>query len=70
MRHRMPSPVRPFDLAPAHLVEAAKRLFSHLRRNPIAGPILLRALPSGQPTRLELGSARLPDGLTSDLLSD
>jgi hypothetical protein len=33
MRRRLPSPVRPFDVAPPHLVEAAKRIFVYLRRN-------------------------------------
>jgi hypothetical protein len=30
MRYRLPPPVRPFDLTPIHLVDAAKRIFTLL----------------------------------------
>jgi hypothetical protein len=67
MRHRMPSPVRPFDLAPPHVVEAAKRLFSHLRRNGMGGQMRLKARPYGPAPALDLGPARLPAALPLDL---
>lgn len=28
MRHRLPSPIRPFDATPPYLIEAAKRMFA------------------------------------------
>jgi hypothetical protein len=31
MSRRLPSPIRPFDLPPPHVVEAVKRLFAILR---------------------------------------
>jgi len=31
MRHRLPSPVRPFDPVPGYVVEAAKRLLHSCR---------------------------------------
>jgi hypothetical protein len=33
MRHRLPSPVPPFDLIPPTVVEAAKRLFDLVKSN-------------------------------------
>jgi hypothetical protein len=31
MRQRLPSPLQPFDVAPPHVVEAAKRIFNTVR---------------------------------------
>lgn len=28
MRHRLPSPIRPFDVTPPYVIESAKRIFS------------------------------------------
>jgi len=32
VRHRLPSPVRPFDTVPAHVVDAAKRAYLAVQR--------------------------------------
>ncbi len=38
MRRRLPSPIRPFDLAPAGVVEAAKRIFAMVWPGPRHAP--------------------------------
>ena len=67
MRHRTPSPVRPFDLAPPHVVEAAKRIFTNLMRNGV-GQFRLRARPLGPAPRVELGYARTPEAAQGELM--
>ena len=40
MRGRLPSPVGAFDFVPPQVVEAAKRLFSHLKHDGVVGLVL------------------------------
>mgnify|MGYP001555962018 CR=1 FL=1 len=41
MRQRRPSPVRPFDVVPPSVVDAAKRLFEAVRQAPKVGLVVL-----------------------------
>jgi hypothetical protein len=60
---RRPSPVRPFDLVPPQMVEAAKRLFAQLKRNGMVGQLRLMTWQRRPPARLgEPGLPQLPEG--------
>ena len=56
MRGRLPYPVGAFDFVPPQVVEAAKRLFSHLKLNGVVGPFCARTSPGCQPPERDSGT--------------